>query len=769
MGNPRILRLVAFVTLLAATVTIPVINSAGAATATFAADADAKVVQGSPNTNFPTSSLDVSRTPVVESYARFVVSDLKGVVQKATLRLFAFNGANKGPAVYRSDPVWSENAINWNNRPARITGKLANSGRVTNNTWAEFDVTAVVTGNGTYSFNLATDGKDDVQYNSRESATNRPQLFLTLSEPDLTPPNTVINSGPSGTVRADSVSFTFSSTEAGSTFECSLDGAAFVVCSSPKTYPGLGNGLHTFAVRAIDPSGNVDPDPASRAFTVDPNAPGDPVLVGAGDISSCSSSGDEATAALLDSIDGTVFTLGDNVYDNGSATQFANCYDPSWGRHKFRTRPVAGNHDYATTGAAGYFGYFGAAAGQAGQGWYSYNLGAWHVIVLNSNCNAIGGCGAGSAQEQWLRADLAASNAACTVAMWHHPLFSSGGVHGSNPATLALWQALYEAGADLVLTGHDHVYERFAPQTATGSLDLDFGLTEFIVGTGGASHYGFATVQPNSVARNADTFGALKLDLHLNGYDWAFVPEAGKTYSDSGTASCHAAPSTDPPPPPPPPPPPGSGPIAFRAASSNGSNDTRSSITIAKPTGTQAGDVMVASIVLNDDDPAVLAPAGWTLVRQDAVQNAVMQTIFVRVAGASEPASYTWSIPDFRRITGGISAYSGVDTSHPVDAHNGATDALGSNSIVAPSITTTTPGAMILHLAAINAEGTIAPPSGSTERWENFAFRTDSTRDALAESSDVIQTDAGATGSRIATASQSGRNIGVLLALRPAP
>ncbi len=767
MGNHRILRLVAFTALLTATVTVPIIHSAGAATQTVGAEADAKVVQGSPTTNFATSSLDVARTPLIESYVRFTVSDLTGTVQQAKLRLFAFNGANKGPSVYRSDPVWSETGINWNNRPARTSARLANGGRVVANSWVDFDVTAVVTGKGTYSFNIATDGKDDVQFNSKEAATNKPQLFLTLSEPDLTPPNTVINSGPSGTVRADSVSFTFSASEAGSSFECSLDGAAFVVCSSPKTYPALGNGLHTFEVRAVDPSGNVDPEPAARAFTVDPNAPGDPVLVGAGDIASCASTGDEATAALLDSIDGTVFTVGDNVYDSGTAAEFTNCYGPSWGRHKFRTRPVAGNHDYATAGASGYYGYFGTAAGAAGKGYYSYNLGAWHVVVLNSNCNAVGGCGAGSPQDQWLRADLAASNAACTVAIWHHPLFSSGGVHGSDPATLNFWQALYESGADLVIAGHDHLYERFAPQTSTGALDVDFGLREFVAGMGGRSHYGVGTVRPNSEVRNADTYGVLKLDLHVNGYDWEFVPEAGKTFTDSGTASCHGAPDVSPPPPPPPPP--GSGPVTFRAASSDGSNDSRSSITIAKPAGTQAGDVMVASVVLNDDDPSISAPAGWTLVRQDAVLNAVLQAVFVRVAGASEPASYTWSIPDFRRITGGISTYSGVDTAHPVDAHNGATDAVGSTSIVAPSITTTTAGAMILHLAAINAEGTIAPPGGSTERWENHAFRVDSTRDALAASADMVQADAGATGSRTATASQSGRNIGVLLALRPAP
>ncbi|MGH9036065.1 MAG: hypothetical protein ACRD0O_09890, partial [Acidimicrobiia bacterium] len=262
----------------------------------------------------------------------------------------------------------------------------------------------------------------------------------------------------------------------------------------------------------------------------------------------------------------------------------------------------------------------------------------------------------------------------------------------------------------------------------------------------------------------------LQLDLHLNGYDWNFVPEAGRTFTDSGTATCHGAPVVSPPPPPPPPPPPGSGPVAFRSASSNGSPDSRTSITIAKPAGTVAGDVMVASIVQNDALP-VSAPAGWTLVRQDAVGTAVKQSVYVRVAGASEPSSYTWSLGDanFRRIAGGISSYSGVDTAHPVDAHNGTTSDAATTSITAPSVTTTAAGAMVLHLAAINAEGTLSPPAGSTERWENSAFNSSNTRDALAESSDVVQASAGATGDRTAVASQAGRWVGVLLALRPAP
>ena len=238
-----------------------------------------------------------------------------------------------------------------------------------------------------------------------------------------------------------------------------------------------------------------------------------PVLLAAGDIASCASSGDEATAALLDSLGGTIAALGDIVYDSGTSQEFATCYHPSWGRHKSRTRPAVGNHEYVTPGGAGYFGYFGDAAGDPSKGYYSYELGSWHVVVLNSNCAQVG-CGVGSPQEQWLRADLAAHPTACTLAYWHHPRFSSSNVHGNHPELEPLWWALYEHGADIVLSGHDHNYERFAPQDSNGALDWDRGIRQFVVGTGGRSHYGFATTQPNSEVRNGDTFGVLRLRLH---------------------------------------------------------------------------------------------------------------------------------------------------------------------------------------------------------------------------------------------------------------
>jgi len=263
------------------------------------------------------------------------------------------------------------------------------------------------------------------------------------------------------------------------------------------------------------------------------------VLVGAGDIASCSSGGDEQTADLLDGIPGTVFTAGDIAYPDGSAANFADCYNPTWGRHKARTRPAPGNHEYLTPGAAGYFGYFGTAAGPPATGYYSYDLGDWHIVVINSNCSKIGGCQAGSAQETWLRADLAASTKTCTAAIWHHPLFTSGANHAPATEMLPIFQALYDAGAEVVITGHNHQYERFAPQDPAGVLDLPRGIRHFVAGTGGASHYGFGPAAPNSEVRNGDTYGVLKLTLRTDGYDFEFVPEAGKTFTDSGSGTCH--------------------------------------------------------------------------------------------------------------------------------------------------------------------------------------------------------------------------------------
>lgn len=270
--------------------------------------------------------------------------------------------------------------------------------------------------------------------------------------------------------------------------------------------------------------------------------PTDPVLMVAGDIAGCDSSADEKTANLLDTVDSAVIVLGDQVYPNGTASEFANCYNPSWGRHKARTYPVPGNHDYNTPKAAGYFGYFGAAAGDPTKGYYSFNLGAWHIIALNSNCSFVDGCGIESPQYAWLVADLAAHPKtiyACTLAFWHHPRFSAGMYAPGMAASTAFWQVLYKAGTDIVLNGHDHNYQRFAPQDPSGNADRVNGIRQFIVGTGGISHYTDYVAVPNIEIFDAKSYGVLKLTLRATSYDWQFMPAIGYIFTDSGSGTCH--------------------------------------------------------------------------------------------------------------------------------------------------------------------------------------------------------------------------------------
>lgn len=260
-----------------------------------------------------------------------------------------------------------------------------------------------------------------------------------------------------------------------------------------------------------------------------------PILVGAGDIADCVADKAEATAKLLDKIGGTVFTAGDNAYGQGTAQEFMECYGSSWGRHRQRTRPSPGNHDYGSKGAAPYFKYFGANAGPAGRGYYSYNLGAWHLVSLNSNMNAPSW---GAPQEEWLRKDLAENGLACTLAYWHHPYVSSGDTHGNSPHMRSLFAILHRYSVDVAVAGHDHIYERFAPQDPNGKADSR-GIRQFTVGTGGARLYQIGAVKPNSEARDATTHGVIKFILHANRYDWEFIPIAGQSFRDRGGARCH--------------------------------------------------------------------------------------------------------------------------------------------------------------------------------------------------------------------------------------
>jgi len=280
------------------------------------------------------------------------------------------------------------------------------------------------------------------------------------------------------------------------------------------------------------PTGPTIPGPSTPSPGPPPTG-GPETFVGAGDIAICGGNA-EATARQLDGIGGTVFTLGDNAYSSGTRADFQNCYEPTWGRHKSRTRPAPGNHDYENPGASAYFEYFGANAGPIGLGYYSFDLGAWHVISLNSNI----GTDPGSAQAAWLRADLAASaNARCTLAYWHHPVFSSG-PNGNReaPVMREIYRILYNANVDLALVGHDHLYERFGPQDTDGRLDTARGIRQFVVGTGGVPLYDFEAIKPNSEVR-LKAHGVLRLVLSSDRYQWDFLAVSGA--GDSGSQACH--------------------------------------------------------------------------------------------------------------------------------------------------------------------------------------------------------------------------------------
>jgi chitodextrinase len=308
----------------------------------------------------------------------------------------------------------------------------------------------------------------------------------------------------------------------------------------------------------------VSPGPAQALSpAAGTSSPGDPVIAAAGDIA-CDPTDSKFNGGAgksdgcrqkytADLIVGqgysAVLALGDNQYYCGGYNAFLQSYDKSWGQLKALTYPAVGNHEYLTSGgtdcnsanagAAGHFKYFGAAAGLPGQGYYSFDIGTWHLIMLNTTCSQAGGCGSTSPQGKWLRADLAAHTNVCTLAFWHIPLFSSGGRASSN--SKSFWDALYAANADVVLTGHDHIYERFAPQTPSGAPDPLRGIREFVVGTGGSNWTSISSVKPNSEVRNDRSFGILRMTLHPTSYDWQFVPAAGSTFTDSGTTQCHGA------------------------------------------------------------------------------------------------------------------------------------------------------------------------------------------------------------------------------------
>ncbi len=522
---------------------------------TFSAEADSRVHEASPTSNFGSRvvlRVDGAIDPDIESYLRFTVTGISGSVQRATLRLHAVDTTVDGPKVSGTSNGWVESAITWSNRPPPTTAAVDDEGAIPLGSWMELDVTSLVTTNGTFSVVLAATHQDGVDFDSREATTAslRPELVvesLTSNAPVSTSPPTItgipqdgqtLTAAPGTWNGTQPITFQYQWQRC----DASGSGCADITDANGQSFsltPADVGATFRVVVTATNVDGSASATSAPVGAVI---GAGDVVVAAAGDIAYCGSTGHGATAALLDSIAPTrVLALGDLAYTNGTDAEFADCYDPSWGRFKAITNPSPGNHEYNTPGATGYYNYFGAAAGDPAKGYYAFDLGAWRIYALNSNCSVVP-CGAGSEQEQWLRADLAAHPQSCLAAFMHFPRFSSGAVHGSIPVVSSLWNALYDYRADLVLAGHDHTYERFTRLHPTGTIDLERGIRSFVVGTGGRGLYAFGTPVTGSEARSM-TLGVLKLILRDGGYDWEFVPVAGSSFTDRGSDTCAGAPA----------------------------------------------------------------------------------------------------------------------------------------------------------------------------------------------------------------------------------
>jgi phage baseplate assembly protein gpV len=366
---------------------------------------------------------------------------------------------------------------------------------------------------------------------ARAATTNEVTVSATTPPP---PPNIPPTAAFTSSCNALTCTFSDASTDGDGTVASHIwnfgDGAASTTASPAHTYAASG----TYSVSLTV----VDNDGASGSVSHEVTAAANPdaIFIGAGDIAGCNSTyKDEATAAIIAQYPAaTVYTVGDNAYPDGAATDYSQCYAPSWGKFKNRTHPAPGNHDYHQAGAAPYFGYFGANAGPTGRGYYSYDVGSWHIVSLNSEIDV----SATGSQATWLKQDLAAHPNACTLAYWHRPLFTSGSLHAGATAMASLFGILYDAGAEIVLSGHNHQYERYAPQKATGTRDDARGIREFVAGSGGAELYDFGPATSNSEARYKG-FGVLKLTLRATSYAWEFLPIAGTSFTDAGSGACH--------------------------------------------------------------------------------------------------------------------------------------------------------------------------------------------------------------------------------------
>jgi Fibronectin type III domain/Calcineurin-like phosphoesterase len=454
-----------------------------------------------------------------------------------------------------------------------ITGVSTTGPQVSTGTWHELEVHALINGNSSL-IEVWLDGTPVISMTDNLGTTPIGRLYLGDSSGrtfdfafdnevvsgagDVTPPTTPtgLAANPIGSNRLNltwNASTDNNNQLAGYTL---YRNGNPVVTVGPNTLGYADTGLspntsYSYTIDAFDSDGNRSARSSAVSGTTGSASSGDPVIAAAGDIA-CGP-GDSrwnggagtpgacqelATSNILFGSDlAAVLPLGDEQYEDGTLPAFMQSYDPSWGRVNGLSHPVPGNHEYQSQGAAGYYSYFGSLAGDPTKGYYSFDIGAWHLIALNSECANIGGCGTGSPEEVWLRNDLAAHSNTCTLAYWHRPRFSSG-FNGGNSAFAAWWSDLYNANADIVLNGHDHDYERFAPQDPSQNPDPN-GIREFVAGTGGQEHMAFVNPSRNSQIFNNNTFGVLKLTLHPTSYDWQFVPQAGGTFTDSGTGSCH--------------------------------------------------------------------------------------------------------------------------------------------------------------------------------------------------------------------------------------
>ena len=421
--------------------------------------------------------LIVRRAPATRSFLRFRFEAHRAPGFRATLRVYPLTSSRTGLRVRAAGAGWSEPSLTFRSLPSTERA-VVRSGALRARRWKDIDVTRLVRGGGAVSLALATSAHERIVLASRESGARGPRLLLRNArgvESVAVPP------------------------------------AAPSPAPAPSSEPA----------RVPTPPVPV-PAPSPEA-----------VVAAAGDIAS-SGYGDEATASLLDTLNpDAVLTLGDNAYTSGSPSEFSSFYQPTWGRHRAKTKPAVGNHEYKTAGAAGFFDYFGPLAGQRGQAYYSFDLAGWHIVALNSNIERT----AGSPQETWLRNDLARNSSRCVLAYWHHPRWNIG-TKGDDATQAALWNALYDHGADVVLVGHDHNYQRYYRLDKNGARDDARGIRQFTVGTGGVGHYGVTARAPAETV-NADTYGVLRLTLRPGAYDWRFLPEAGKTFTDAGSESCH--------------------------------------------------------------------------------------------------------------------------------------------------------------------------------------------------------------------------------------